>query len=67
MKALIIEWHGTNYDIVGEVVRCKDCVHYLHGACDNNEIYMNLTGDLIGVHFEPEPDFYCAFGKRKEK
>ena len=50
-----------------KLVRCKDCAYYLHGACDNNDIYMNMTGDLIGVHFEPEPDFYCPYGERKEE
>ena len=53
-------------DIV-EVIRCKDCNYRTEdGECDCNSLYMNMEGDLIGVEFVPEKDFYCKYGKRRE-
>lgn len=51
----------------GELIRCKDCYFYIDGYCDNNVIYQMMSGDLIGVHFEPHEDFYCAMAERKEE
>lgn len=50
-----------------ELIRCKDCYFYIDGYCDNNVIYQMMSGDLIGVHFEPHEDFYCANAERKEE
>lgn len=50
-----------------ELIRCKDCYFYIDGYCDNNVIYQMMSGDLIGVHFEPHGDFYCAMAERKEE
>lgn len=41
-------------DVV-EVVRCKDCVSFCKGKCDN----------LLGLP-NPYPDSFCSFGERKE-
>lgn len=49
------------------LVRCKHCYFYIDGYCDNNVIYQMMSGDLIGVHFEPHEDFYCAMAERKEE
>ena len=49
------------------VIRCKDCYFHIDGYCDNNVIYQMMSGDLIGVHFEPHEDFYCAMAERKEE
>lgn len=54
-----------------EVVRCKDCRYYYrheffgkpYFTCDIANQYM--TGDIIGVGFEPPEDWYCADGERK--
>ena len=45
-----------------DIVRCKDCVAYIDGTCDCDSIYAHMSGDLIGVHFEPCEDFYCGYG-----
>ena len=45
-----------------DIVRCKECVAYIDGTCDCDSIYAHMSGDLIGVHFEPYEDFYCGFG-----
>lgn len=58
-----------NNDLV-VVVRCKDCRYYCkheffsrpYFTCDMADRY--LTGDTIGVTFEPLPDYYCADGER---
>ena len=55
-----------------EVVRCKDCRYYCHHeffgkpyfTCDIANQYM--TGDIIGVGFEPPEDWFCANGERRE-
>lgn len=75
----VIRSYATCYDIVKtepsadvvEVVRCKDCAYYIKvksfskefGYCD--AIYQRLEGDLIGVTFQPDEDYFCAYGERK--
>lgn len=41
-----------------EVVRCRDCKHYVYGK-DEAQYYCRQTG--IGT----EDDFYCAYGERR--
>lgn len=59
-------------DDLVRVVRCKDCRYYYrheffgkpYFTCDIANQYM--TGDIIGVGFEPPEDWYCADGERRE-
>lgn len=61
MKELIIEWHGTNdYDIVGEVVRCKDCKWW---SKEND----SLQGRCALLQIYPTGEWYCANAERKEE
>ena len=50
-----------------EVVRCGECKYYIDNSCDCYSLYGDLSGDLIGVSFEPNEDFYCSYGSRSEK
>ena len=43
------------------VVRCKDCIHsYVDDLCGICCIYGGYVDCVV------EPDFYCAYGERKE-
>ena len=45
-------------------VRCKDCIHYSkRGRCLCEEL--PIYGD-DATTFEPDEDFWCKYGKRKE-
>ena len=46
---------------IGELVRCKDCKHYLDGGCGNVGS-QSPSKKLMGV----KPDWYCADGERRE-
>lgn len=56
-----------------KVVRCKDCRYYYrheffgkpYFTCDIANRYM--TGDIVGVGFEPPEDWFCADGERREE
>ena len=52
-------------DVV-EVVRCKDCIYYRNKQCESDDFWTAFHGDDIGVHFIPDPDFYCACGERRK-
>lgn len=52
-------------DVV-EVVRCKDCIYYRNKQCESADFWNAFHGDDIGVHFIPDPDFYCACGERRK-
>ena len=49
-----------------EIIRCRECKHYVDNTCDCYSLYGDLSGDLIGVYFEPNEDFFCSYGERKE-
>lgn len=51
---------------VMEVVRCKDCIYYRNKQCESDDFWNAFYGDDIGVHFIPDPDFYCACGERRK-
>lgn len=53
-------------DVV-EVVHCKDCIYYRNKECESDDFWSALCGDDIGLHYVPEPDFYCACGERRNK
>lgn len=43
-------------EVVGELVRCKDCVWFAgHGYCNKNEMFVENYG------------WYCADGERKQE
>lgn len=46
------------YEEVAEVVRCKDCRHYV-----NSEHYGMMCEIL--VHAEQGDNFYCGYGQKK--
>lgn len=64
---------GQAEDVVAEaptidavpVVRCGECEYYIDNTCDCYSLYGDLSGDLIGVHFEPNEDHFCSYGERK--
>lgn len=47
------------------VVRCGECEYYIDNTCDCYSLYGDLSGDLIGVHFEPNEDHFCSYGERR--
>ena len=51
-------------DVV-EVVRCRDCAHYLDGKC-----YVKNRSPLfkydVNIHSRKEDD-YCSYGERREE
>ena len=57
----------------GEVVRCKDCIHWFpHTQCgfdEDNDEYHDYCGLLIPdddyYAFQRKPDDYCSYGERK--
>lgn len=44
------------YRLVGEIVRCHDCIHWATHA--------RFTGKCIGIQFNPHG--FCAWGERKK-
>lgn len=58
-------------DVV-RVVRCKDCMYFIKGCCVQEDIrYGYVCGDnattWIQSLFEPDKDFWCKYGERKDK
>lgn len=52
-------------DVV-EVVRCRECENYdENGDCISLDLRIGIHSDTINYDFCPDPDFYCAYGKRK--
>lgn len=54
--------------VENELVRCKDC-KFNKGYCENEDLHFHLEplGLDGGALFETSPDFYCAYGKRREE
>lgn len=52
-------------DVV-EVVRCRECENYdENGDCISLDLRIGIHSDTINYDFCPDPDFYCAYGRRK--
>lgn len=54
----------------GELVRCKDCKWFnaKFGECEGElNRYIHTDGSTEFTVFEPEAEFYCAYGERKEQ
>jgi len=61
------------YELVGEVVRCRDCIHWFpHTQCgfdEDNDEYHDYCGLLIPdddyYAYTRKADDYCSYGERK--
>jgi len=52
----VLEWVEKHINSLPEsVVRCKDCENYVLGVCFK----------VDGI-YETDPDFFCAWGERRE-
>lgn len=48
------------------VVRCRECEYYdENGDCISLDLRIGIHSDTINYDFCPDPDFYCAYGRRK--
>ena len=48
------------------VVRCRECENYdENGYCISLDLLIGIHSDTINYDFFPDPDFYCAYGRRK--
>ena len=48
------------------IVRCKDCMYFKSGWCMKEDIrYGYVCGD-DATTFEPDEDFWCKYGERRE-
>lgn len=52
---IVTDGDETRAEVIGELVRCKDCVnwYYFTKRCDEH-------------NFRRDPDWFCADGERKE-
>lgn len=49
------------------VVRCRECENYGKiGDCQSLDLRICIHSDTINHDFFPDPDFFCAYGQRKE-
>ena len=50
------------------VVRCRECEYYdENGDCISLDLRIGIHSDTINYDFCPDPDFYCAYGRRKSE
>ena len=50
------------------VVRCRECEYYdENGDCISLDLRIGIHSDTINYDFSPDPDFYCAYGRRKSE
>lgn len=54
---------ATKQEVVGELVRCKDC-KYAHMTYGGECKYCDMWEEEGEMYLDG--DFYCAFGERKE-
>ena len=48
------------------VARCRECENYdENGDCISLDLRIGIHSDTINYDFCPDPDFYCAYGRRK--
>ena len=48
------------------LVRCRECENYdENGDCISLDLRIGIHSDTINYDFSPDPDFYCAYGRRK--
>ena len=60
----LIDEQPTIYAV--PVVRCRECENYdENGDCISLDLRIGIHSDTINYDFCPDPDFYCAYGRRK--
>ena len=48
------------------IVRCRDCVYFKGGMCMKEDIRYGYVWGEDYATFEPDEDFWCKFGERRE-
>lgn len=47
---------------------CRECLDYESGKCVSNRLWNGcMKGDTEGVSFEPDPYFFCPFGRKRSQ
>ena len=49
-----------------EVVRCKDCKHYVQFLRDEKECRCTIFSGCYDRPYPTEPDDFCSYGERRE-
>ena len=64
-KAKVIQWmiSAPTVDAV-EVVRCRDCQHYIDGCCYVSNRTNKGLYPRVNIHSRSEND-YCSYGERR--
>lgn len=52
-------WAANDVDSMKPIIRCRDCVHFKHWACEENGC--TYCGEPLRVG----PDGFCAWGERR--
>ena len=50
-----------------EVVRCKDCKHYVQFLQDKKECRCTIFSGCYDRPYPTEPDDFCSYGERREE
>jgi hypothetical protein len=58
----ILESDGTPLEVVGELIRCKDCKYYQQGSRNSDD----WLWCMMNHHYTDE-EKYCAWAERKEE
>lgn len=53
-------------DAMAELVRCKDCKHYVQFLQDNKECRCTIFSGCYDRPYPTEPDDFCSYGERRE-
>ena len=68
---------GTRQEVIGELIRCKDCKHWRQqtnyqgallsfGFCESDAMWCSLYGETTEVsHIDTDDDFYCGYAERR--
>lgn len=54
-----VYWHMTHLPVREEIVRCRDCKHYIEDEAE----YYHYCGSWCE---QVEPDGFCAWGERRD-
>lgn len=53
-----------NARMTGELIRCRDCRHFLTGRYHHNGEIRHVCASLL---FPVEPDDYCSWAEKREE
>ena len=53
--------------MTGELIRCKDCRHFLTGTYHNKYCNGKIRHVCASLLFPVEPDDYCSFAETREE